>query len=110
MDAALNEDNVSVRSVSQRSNVCGNAKITWLTCTTSTKLLRKPTFDVEKFDGDALKYVRFMRQFNTRIVAYCENDEKFTYLEQYTTGDVKINGFSGFGHLDSIVAYKNSNA
>ena len=39
-----------------------------------TKLMKKPPTDIEKFDGDALLYRRFNRQFNNYIGAFCEND------------------------------------
>ena len=39
-----------------------------------TKLMKKPPTDIEKFDGYALLYRRFVRQFNNYIGAFCEND------------------------------------
>ena len=59
--------------------------------------LNKPTAELQKFSGDPMQYQRFIRQFKTRIVDFCDDyDEKLTYLEQYTSGDAKkiVMGYS----------------
>ncbi len=67
---------------------------------TMVKLMSKPLPDIEKFDGNALMYRRFVRQFTNYVGAYCENDsERLTYLEQYTTGEAHrvVKGYSNEG-------------
>ena len=52
------------------------------------KHLKRPHFDVTKFDGNPLAYKRFMRQFETMIVANTDNyDEKINYMDQFTSGE-----------------------
>lgn len=67
--------------------------------------LRKPVSDIRKFGGDPLEFRTFIRQFNARIVVNAENeDEKMTYLEQYTYNEAhKV--VSGYGQLNSENAY-----
>ena len=70
-----------------------------------TKLMKKPPTDIEKFDGDALLYRRFVRQFNNYIGAFCENDyERLTYLEQFTSGEAH-RVVMGYTNLDSSTGY-----
>jgi hypothetical protein len=46
------------------------------------KHLPKPQVDITKFSGDPLKYKRFIRQFQTRIVNNTDDDdEKMTFLD-----------------------------
>ena len=50
--------------------------------------LNRPTVELSKFDGDPLRYSRFMRQFKTKIVVNCDSyDDMLCYLEQYTVGE-----------------------
>ena len=70
-----------------------------------SKLMKKPPTDIEKFDGDALLYRRFVRQFNSYIGAVCENDyERLTYLEQFTSGEAH-RVVIGYTNLDSSTGY-----
>ena len=40
------------------------------------------------FNGDPLKFDKFLRQIETRVFDYCDSDyEKLTFLEQYTEGE-----------------------
>ena len=67
---------------------------------TMVKLMRKPTPDIDKFDGNAILYRRFVRQFNNYVSSFCENDhERLTYLEQFTTGEAHrvVMGYSNLG-------------
>ena len=68
--------------------------------------LNKPQVEISKFDGNPLMYRKFMRQFQTRIVNNTDDDdEKMTYLEQLTTGEVhKI--VRSFSHLDASIGYE----
>ncbi|XP_064650125.1 uncharacterized protein LOC135501515 [Lineus longissimus] len=50
--------------------------------------MKKPQSDIKKFSGDPLEYRRFLRQFNSRIVANTiDSEEMINYLEQYTSGE-----------------------
>lgn len=69
--------------------------------------LKKPAPHIEPFSGEDLSYtyVKFRRQFS-KLEALCEDDdERFNFLERYTTGEAKtiVNGFS---HLDSKTAFE----
>ena len=48
------------------------------------KQLKRPVFEMDKFSGDPLKYISFMRQFRTNVLPYCD---KMMLLTQYTTGE-----------------------
>ena len=67
--------------------------------------LKMPLADLEKFDGDPLRYKQFMRQFQTKIVQHSDNDdERFQFLEQYTSGEPhRI--VQSLSYLDSDKAY-----
>ena len=68
--------------------------------------LKKPQVDMIKFGGDPLMYRKFIRQFNARIMKHTEDDdERITYLEQLTTGDVNTLVLS-YSQLDASVGYK----
>ena len=61
------------------------------------KLFKRPAIEISKFSGNPTEYNRFKRQFNARISSICDDDdERLSYLEQYTTGDAKkiVRGFS----------------
>ena len=48
---------------------------------TIVKLMRKPSPDIDKFEGNELLYRRFVQQFNNYVSAFCDNDhERLTYL------------------------------
>ena len=48
--------------------------------------LRKPHIEVARFSGDPLTYQKFVRQFETCILAVTDNeDERLAYLDQYTS-------------------------
>ena len=67
--------------------------------------LQKPKLEIKKFDGDCLSFTKFMRQFKSRIESVCTDDEKMTYLEQYTIGEAhRI--VTGYSFLPSDVGYK----
>ena len=71
------------------------------------KLMRKPSLDIDKFDGDALLYRRFVRQFDNYVSAFCDNDhERLTYLEKFTTGEAHrvVMGYSNLGSHAGYVA------
>ena len=58
--------------------------------------LRKPQVEIQPFSGDPLTYLKFIRQFNAKVVVNASSDaEKLTYLEQFTTGEAKkiVNGY-----------------
>ena len=64
-------------------------------------LLRKPEVKVDTFKGDALSFSRFVRQLESRVFPHCEDDEeKLTYLEQYTEGEPK-RIVTSFAHLSA---------
>ena len=69
------------------------------------KLLKRPQVDIQKFNGDPTKYRKFIRQFNTKVASICDDDdERLTYLEQYTSGDAhKV--VCGFSHLTPSLGY-----
>ena len=55
---------------------------------TMIKLMGKPCPDIDKFDGNALLYRRFVRQFNNYVSAFCDKDhERLTCLEKFATGE-----------------------
>ena len=63
-------------------------------------LLRKPEVTVDKFNGDPLKFDKFLRQIETRVFEYCDSDyEKLTFLEQFTEGEPH-EIVTRFGHLN----------
>ena len=63
-------------------------------------LLRKPEVTVDKFNGDPLKFDKFLRQIETRVFEYCDSDhEKLTFLEQFTE-DEPHEIVTRFGHLN----------
>ena len=65
----------------------------------------KPKLEIKKFDGDCLFLTKFTRQFKSRIEKICNDDEKMTYLEQFTTGEAhRI--VTGYSFLLSDVGYK----
>ena len=72
------------------------------------KHIRKPTFEIDKFDGDSLKFVKFIRQFKLNILPFCEsNAERIALLEQYTTGQAnKI--VSAYLHLSDKLAFESA--
>ncbi|XP_037789362.1 uncharacterized protein LOC119584787 [Penaeus monodon] len=54
------------------------------------KKLRKPNMDIKPFDGNSLEFNRFFRQFRSKVLNYCTSyDERFNYLEQFTSGEAK---------------------
>ena len=72
------------------------------------RTLRKPSFQVEKFDGNPMKYRRFMRDFTTNVLQFCDSDsEKMASLTQYTTGEAK-QVVLGFTHLSDSFAYSSA--
>ena len=72
---------------------------------TMVKLMRKPSPDIYKFDGNALLYRRFVRQFNNYVSAFCDNDdERLTYLEKFTTGEAH-RVVMGYSNLDPHAGY-----
>lgn len=72
------------------------------------KELRKPVSEIEKFDDNPLKFKKFMRQFQTRVLNNASTaDERINFLEQFTTG--KANDIvSGFSVLDAEIAYESA--
>ena len=48
--------------------------------------LKKPTVEINKFNGNPLDNRRFLRQFKTVTSSIESADERMTYLEQYTEG------------------------
>ncbi|KAL5010875.1 hypothetical protein ScPMuIL_013180 [Solemya velum] len=70
------------------------------------KQLRKPVSEIKKFGGSPMEYRRFVRQFQTKVVANTDDyEEKMNYLEQYTYGEAhKV--VSGFVHLRGEQAFK----
>ncbi|XP_064650038.1 uncharacterized protein LOC135501717 [Lineus longissimus] len=72
---------------------------------TMVNQMKKPATDIKKFSGDPLQYTRFMRQFNSRVVAYTStSEERMNYLEQFTTEEAhRI--VTGFSCLDPDVGY-----
>ncbi|CAG2221766.1 unnamed protein product [Mytilus edulis] len=70
--------------------------------------LRKPTPEIRKFSGNPLEYRKFLRQFESKVVLNCEqDDEKMNYLEQLTFGEAhKV--VSSYSHLPGDRAYKAS--
>ena len=73
--------------------------------TAVVKNSKKPSIDINKFDGNPLDYKRFRRQFECKVSINCDNDdERLIYLEQYTVGDLfKI--VTGMSFLDSSMGY-----
>ena len=72
---------------------------------TMVKLIQKPTLDIDQFDGNAILYRRFVRQFNNYVSLFCENDhERLTYLEQFTTGEA-YRVVMGYSNLGSSAGY-----
>ena len=68
--------------------------------------LKKPATEIKKFAGNPLEYRKFLRQFHSKVVLNCENDdEKMNYLEQLTIGEAnKV--VSGYSHLPGERGYK----
>ncbi len=59
--------------------------------------LSRPVVELKLFDGQPLKYQRFIRQFHSKVEANCDTyEEKLDYLEQYTREDAQdiVVGFS----------------
>ncbi|XP_055957853.1 uncharacterized protein LOC126825402 isoform X1 [Patella vulgata] len=55
---------------------------------TMLRQIRKPRSNIKPFSGNVLEYQRFIRQFNSAVVANCESmEEKLNFLDQFTTGD-----------------------
>ncbi|XP_014670104.1 PREDICTED: uncharacterized protein LOC106811088 [Priapulus caudatus] len=68
--------------------------------------LKKPQAEIRKFSGSPLDYRKFLRQFNSRITAYTDNDdERLCFLEQYTTDEAR-RIVQGYSHLAGSVGYK----
>ena len=68
--------------------------------------LSKPACEIKKFSGDPLEYTKFMRQFQSKVVNNCEDDdERLSFLEQYTTGEAN-RIVSGLGYLQANIGYK----
>lgn len=67
--------------------------------------LKKPTVDINKFSGNPIDYIQFLRQFDSLVVANTDSfDEKLNYLLQFTTGEAhKI--VSGYSHLEARTGY-----
>ena len=96
-DILSQADDVSVTSMRSRRDDPGVMAV--------VKHLTKPTFDLQKFDGEPLHYHRFMRQFRSKVVANCDDpEERLNYLEQYTTGDAR-QIVIGFSYLDAAMGY-----
>ena len=69
------------------------------------KEMRKPNPEIKKFSGDPLDYRKFMRQFHAKIVANTDNnDEKMTFLEQFTVGEAN-RIVQGYAYLDANIGY-----
>ena len=67
--------------------------------------LRKPHLEVARFSGDPLSYKKFVRQFETRILAVTDNeDERLAYLDQYTSGEPN-RIIRSLSYLDASIAY-----
>ena len=67
--------------------------------------LRKPHIEVARFSGDPLTYKKFVRQFETRILAVTDNeDERLAYLDQYTSGEPN-RIIRSLSYLDASIAY-----
>ena len=65
------------------------------------KYLRKPDIELEKFSGDPMKYHKFIRRFKMKIIPACaDEDERLTYLEQFTSGDAH-RVVVGYSHMES---------
>ena len=95
---ALSDDGGSFKSAKSDSSAA--------MLTSVVRTLRKPTFDVEKFDGNPMKYTRFMRDFATNILSFCDTDsERMSSLTQYTCGEAR-RVVLGFTHLNDSHAYK----
>ncbi|XP_077982843.1 uncharacterized protein LOC144437710 [Glandiceps talaboti] len=96
---------VSTQPVSSVVQHAGTQNIGEMTARCITKELRKPQVELSKFGGNPMDFPRFLRQFTTRIVAYTDSDdERMSYLEQYTTGEAhKI--ILGYSHLNSDIGY-----
>jgi hypothetical protein len=67
--------------------------------------LRKPISEIKKFSGNPLRYRKFLRQFNAKVVMNCDNDEeKMNYLEQLTEGEA-LKVVTGYSHLSGARGY-----
>ena len=65
------------------------------------KQLQRPPIELRKFSGNCTEYNKFIRQFESKVVANTDTDEeRMNYLEQYTTGEAN-RIVSGFGYLDN---------
>jgi hypothetical protein len=72
---------------------------------TVARELRKPHADIQKLSGSPMDYKRFMRQFNTRIVTYTDNDdERLNYLDQYMEADAH-QIVVGYSHVEGALGY-----
>ncbi|MCG8432233.1 MAG: DUF1759 domain-containing protein, partial [Candidatus Omnitrophica bacterium] len=72
------------------------------------KMLRefkKPNVEIQKFQGNVMDYKRFMRQFNSKIVANTDSfDEMMNFLIQYTSGEAQ-RVVIGYSNLEASVGY-----
>ena len=67
--------------------------------------LSKPKSELQPFSGDPLQFNRFLRQFNSKVVANCDDyEERLNYLEQYTRGEAQ-QIVIGFSYLDAAKGY-----
>ena len=67
--------------------------------------LKKPQCDITKFSGDPLRYRKFLRQFEMRILANTDDDdERVNYLELYTVGEAN-RIVQSLSHLPAKEAY-----
>ncbi|XP_046339933.2 uncharacterized protein LOC124121032 [Haliotis rufescens] len=68
--------------------------------------LRKPPPEIMKFSGDPIEYQRFKRQFKVKIVVNSETeDEKMSYLEQFTLDEV-LKIVKGYSYLEASQGYQ----
>ena len=67
--------------------------------------LMKPMSDIHKFGGNPLDYKKFMRQFRSKVVMNCEDDEeRLNFLEQFTVGEPNTI-VSGLSYMDAPQGY-----
>ena len=73
--------------------------------TSIVKQLKRPTFEMTKFSGNPLKFIRFERQFNLNVLQVIDSaSERFAMLDQYTTGEAN-QIVQGYMHLKDEVAF-----
>ena len=66
--------------------------------------LRKPQLEIKKFGGNRLRFLPFMRQFETLLEGVTNEDEKMAYLEQFTYGEAN-QIVQGYSFLDAKIGY-----